>query len=172
MTAVRAPGLWGFAGVLALLVQAIYRLAPYAVDAIRGPLRPLEIAVLVAWIGINAYSEGHRGFHKMFSPRVIARARALDANPRPLFVVLAPLYCMGLIHATRKRLIVSWTLTLGIVAIVIAVRMLEQPWRGIIDAGVVVGLAWGMVSMLYFFTRALAGHEMPVSPDLPANAQP
>lgn len=170
MTAVRAPGLWGIAGVLALLVQAIYRLTPYAVDAIRGPLRPFEIAVLVAWVGINAYSEGHRGFHKMFSPRVIARARALDADPRPLFVVLAPLYCMGLIHATRKRLIVSWVLTLGIVAIVIAVRMLEQPWRGIVDAGVVVGLAWGVVSILYFLARALGGHEMPVSPDVPANA--
>src|SRR5687768_4998838 len=126
-----------------LLVQAIYRLVPYALDALAHALGPLELAGLVTWVAFNAYSEGYRGFHKMFSPRVIARARALDADPRPLFVALAPLYCMGLIHATKRRLIVSWTLTLGIVAIVVIVRMVEQPWRGIIDAGVVVGLAWG-----------------------------
>jgi hypothetical protein len=164
---VRAPGLWGVAGVLALLVQAIYRLTPYAIDAIEGPLGAIELAVLVGWIGMNAYSEGYRGFHKMFSPRVVARARSLDANPRPLFVALAPLYCMGLFHATRKRLIVSWVLTLAIITIVIVVRLLAQPWRGIIDAGVVVGLGLGVASTIYFLALAFAGREMPVPPDLP-----
>lgn len=167
MCVVRAPGLWGIAGVLALLVQAIYRLTPYALEAIDAQLGTVESAVLVAWVAINAYSEGYRGFHKMFAPRVIARAQALDANPRPLLVLLAPLFCMGLIHATRKRLIVSWVLTLGIVGFVIVVRRLDQPWRGIIDAGVVVGLGAGVVSTLYFLVLALAGRPMPVSPDLP-----
>lgn len=165
--AVRAPGLWGVAGVLVLLVQAIYRLTPYAFDAVDSPLGAPELAVLVGWVAMNGYSEGYRGFHKMFSPRVIARARALDADPRPLFVALAPLYCMGLFHATRKRLIVSWILTLGIIAIVIVVRLLAQPWRGIIDAGVVVGLACGVVSTIYFLALAFAGRDMPVPPDLP-----
>jgi hypothetical protein len=153
--------------VLLLLGQAIYRLTPYVLDLADRPLGTLELVALVGWVAINGYSEGHRGFHRAFSPRVIARAQALDADRRPLLVLLAPVYCMGLIHATRKRLIVSWCLTLGIVAIVIAVRLLDQPWRGIIDAGVVVGLVWGSLSMLYFLALALMGRELPVPPDLP-----
>lgn len=167
---VHAPGLWGITGVLGLLAQALYRLTPYAIDAITHPLTLVELAVLVGWVVFNAYSEGYRGFHRMFSPRVVARARALDANPKPLLVVLAPIYCMGLIHATRKRLIVSWLLTLGIVAIVIAVRLLDQPWRGIVDAGVVAGLAIGFVSILYFVVLALLGRPIAVNPDLPGQA--
>ena len=165
-----APGLWGVAGVLLLLGQAVYRLLPYALELVDHRLGALEIAVLVGWVVINGYSEGHRGFHRAFAPRVIARAQALDADPRPLLVVLAPLYCMGLLHATRKRLIVSWILTLAIVGIVIVVRMIDQPWRGIIDAGVVVGLAWGAASMIYFLVLALRGRTMPVPPDLPGQA--
>ena len=163
-----APGLWGIAGVLGLLVQALYRLTPYAIEAITHPLTTLELAVLVGWVAFNGYSEGWRGFHRMFSPRVVARAQALDADPRPWLVVLAPIYCMGLVHATRRRLVVSWVLTLGIVAIVIAVRLLDQPWRGIVDAGVVAGLAIGFVSIVYFLVLALLGRAMPVDPDLPA----
>jgi hypothetical protein len=165
---VRVPGLWGLVGVLALLADAIYRLTPYALDLAKRPLDSIEIAALVGWIAFNGYSEGYRAFHLQFSPRVIARACALDANPRPLHVALAPLFVMGMIHATQKRLIVSWAITAFIVAIVIVVRMLDQPWRGIIDAGVVVALAWGIVSMLYYAGRAFAGHAMPVDPDLPS----
>ena len=42
------------------------------------------------------------------------------------------------------------------VAIVVFVRMLAQPWRGIIDAGVVLGLAWGVVSIVYYVVRAMS----------------
>lgn len=169
--AVRAAGLWGIAGVLLLLVQAVYRLTPYALDAIAHPLTTLQLVVLVGWVAINAYAEGYRGFHRMFSPRVVARAQALDAS-QPLLVVLAAFYCMGLLHATRKRLVVSWCLTLGIIGIVIIVRLLAQPWRGIVDAGVVVGLALGTISILYFVILAFAGRALPVSPDLPARQGP
>ncbi|HEY5928009.1 MAG TPA: hypothetical protein VIV11_40260 [Kofleriaceae bacterium] len=164
------PALWGIAGVVALLANAIYRLTPYALELAELSLGTVELVALVGWIALNAYSEGYRGFQRMFSPRVVARAQALDADPRPWLVVLAPLYCMGLVHATRKRLIISWVLTLAIVAIVVVVRRLDQPWRGIIDAGVVVGLAWGAISIVYFAARSVAGHTMPVSPDLPPQA--
>ena len=86
--------------------------------------------------------------------------------------MLAAFYCMGLLHATRKRLVVSWCLTLGIIGIVIIVRLLAQPWRGIVDAGVVVGLALGTISILYFVILAFAGRALPVSPDLPARQGP
>ena len=162
------PALWGLAGVVLLLGQAIVKLLPFALELLDRTLAPLELAILGGWIAISAYSEGYRGFQKQFAPRVVARARYLSAHPRPLHVALAPLFCMGLIHATRKRLIISWVLTLAIVALVLAVRQLAQPWRGIIDAGVAVGLGWGLLAIGYFIVRAQRGHAMPVPPDVPA----
>lgn len=97
-----------------------------------------------------AYAEGYKGFHLGFAPRVVVRARYLAANPRPLHVLLAPLFCMGYIYATRKRQILSIALTVMIICFVLVARSMPQPWRGILDAGVVVGLSLGVVSIAYF----------------------
>jgi hypothetical protein len=160
------PALWGIAGVIALLGNAIYRLTPFALELWHLTLAPLELAALVLWVGFNGYAEGYRAFHRMFSPRVVARAQTLRDAP-VLHKLLAPLYCMGLFHATRRRMLVAWSITLGVIGIVLVVRGLAQPWRGIIDAGVVVGLAIGVVSIIYHSLRALAGRVMPVPADLP-----
>jgi len=151
-------GLWGIVGVLALLGQAIARLAPHAFALRQQTLGALEWLVLVGWLAFNGYAEGYRAFHRGFSPRVVERARALRSDRRVLHRVLAPLYCMCLFAAPRRRLIVAWSVTIGVVGIVILVRRLAQPWRGIIDAGVVVGLAWGVGSVVYYALRGRATH--------------
>ena len=97
-----------------------------------------------------AYAEGYKGFHLGFAPRVVVRARYLANNPRPLHVLLAPLFCMGYIYATRKRQILSFALTTMIICFVLIARSMPQPWRGILDAGVVVGLGLGVLSIAYF----------------------
>ena len=97
-----------------------------------------------------AYAEGYKGFHRGFAPRVVVRARYLADNPRPLHVLLAPLFCMGYIYATRKRQILSFALTTMIICFVLIARSIPQPWRGIVDAGVVVGLGLGVLSIAYF----------------------
>lgn len=161
-------GLWGIAGVLALLVNAILRLTPRALEPFEaGTLGPGHLALLVGWVVVAGYAEGYRAFQKQFSPRVVARAQHLSAHPRLLHAVLAPAFCMGFFHATRKRMIVSWAVTAGIVGIVVAVSMLPQPWRGIVDAGVVIALAWGALTLAHFAVRALAGRPMPVPADVP-----
>ncbi|HSD88469.1 MAG TPA: hypothetical protein VLB44_13170 [Kofleriaceae bacterium] len=159
-----AVGLWGVFGVVVILAQAIYRLAPMALALRDQTLTAVQWGVLVLWVAFMGYSEGYRAFHKNFSPRVVARARHLAATPRPLFVALAPLYCMGFFHATRRRKIVSWSVTLGVIGLVILVRQLAQPWRGIIDAGVVLGLAMGVVSIVHH----AMGRAISVPPDVPA----
>jgi hypothetical protein len=156
-------GWWGIVGVVAILGNAIYRLTPIALAAHSARLTTLQWIVLAVWLVFMVYSEGYRAFHKAFSPRVVARAQHLAAHPRPLHVAIAPLYCMGLVHATRKRMNVSWCVTLGIVGLVVLVRQLAQPWRGIIDGGVVLGLSVGVLSILYY---ALA-KQPAVSPDVP-----
>lgn len=161
---------WGVGGVLLLLGQALWRLTPIALDAIEAGLSTFEWIVLVVWVVLNAHAEGYRGFHRRFSPRVVARARVLGADPRPLWVVFAPLFCMSLFHASRRGLIVARVLVVAIVTVVILVRQLDQPWRGIIDAGVVVGLALGSLSIVYFVGRALSGGSLPIPPDLPPDS--
>ncbi len=159
--------IWGVGGVVLLLGNAVARLAPMAVEAIRGPLGFLEWGSLVACVAFMGFFEGYRGFQLGFSPRVVSRAVHLARQPRPALVLLAPLFCMGLVHASRKRLTVSWILTAGIVGLVIAVRQVPQPWRGILDAGVVVGLSWGIVAILAFGLRALAGRPPAMQVELP-----
>ncbi|MBL9100506.1 MAG: hypothetical protein JNL82_06100 [Myxococcales bacterium] len=160
--------LWGVAGVTWLLVSAIARLTPLAIEpVVAHTMTTAQWALYVGWSLFNGYVEGYRGFQKGYVPRVVARAFWLGQHPRPLLIVLAPFFCSGLIHATRKRLITSWSLLVGIVLIVQLVRLLDQPWRGILDAGVVVGLAYGTAALLVAFTRVLAGAPIRVSPQVP-----
>jgi hypothetical protein len=163
----RVAFLWGVLGVMALVIQPLFRLGPLVLEAIEGGLSAMQWAVLCVWVAINAHAEGYRGFHRRFSPRVIARAAYLRQHPRPLWVVLAPLFCMSLLHASRRGLLVARLLVVGIVVLVITIRWLDQPWRGIVDAGVVVGLGLGLVSLGGWLLRDVLGHAPSVSPDLP-----
>ncbi|MEX0963225.1 MAG: hypothetical protein WDZ52_04170 [Pseudohongiellaceae bacterium] len=141
---------WGIGGVVLLLVFAIFRLAPMALELASSSMSQLQWLALVFSVIYMAYAEGYKGFHQGFAPRVVVRATYLGNNPRPLHVLLAPLFCMGYIYATRRRQMLSMALTVMIICFVLIARMMPQPWRGILDAGVVVGLSLGVVSIGYF----------------------
>ncbi len=162
-----AGAVWGLAGVLALLVSATLRLSPRAVDAFSYPLAWYHWLALFIIVFGMAYAEGYKGFQQAFSPRTAARARYLRDNPQIGHVLFAPFFCMGYFHATRRRKITSITLTLGIIVLIILVSFTSQPWRGIIDAGVVAGLVWGIASLLVFSGRALGSGSFPYSPEVP-----
>ena len=159
---------WGIAWVSLLLGRAIARLGPLALEPWdRDMMTNGHKALYIAWLALNAYLEGYRGFQLRFSPRVVSRAVYLGQNPRPLWVVLALPFCMSLFHSTRRQLAVSWTLVIAIVFVVWIVRSVPQPWRGIIDGGVVLGLAWGLVVIGVLFARYLMGATIPPPGDLP-----
>lgn len=158
---------WGLAGVVALLLSACVRLWPKAVDAFCHPFAWHHWASLVAIVLGMAYAEGYKGFQRAFSPRTAARMRYLRQHPSITHVIFAPLFCMGYFHATKRRKVTSISLTLGIIALIIVVSFVAQPWRGIIDAGVVVGLAWGIVSLLIFSGMALFSSSYSHSPEVP-----
>ena len=161
---------WGVFGVLAFLLHAVFRLLPVAIDALGMPLSNLHHLGVLASLVLLGYSEGYRGFQRQFSPRVVARAQYLAEHPSPARVVFAPLFCMGFFHATRRRLFTSWLLTFGIVCVVVVTRGAPQPWRGIVDLGVVVGLGWGAGAIAVFVWVALAGRPLPVPADVPVQA--
>jgi hypothetical protein len=165
----RLVATWGVIGVALLLSQAVVRLTLVAIDPfVHGTgLTPIESAVCLAWVAISLYSEGYRGFQKAFVPRTVARAFHLARNPRPLLVAFAPAFCMGLLHARRRRLITSWTIVIMIILAVIFVRRLPPPWRSIVDIGVVVGLLYGLASLLLTFSKALRGDVPRYALDLP-----
>lgn len=163
----RASAIWGVLGVVVFLLQAVLRLLPIARE---GCLR-IDAATtwlgLVAWVAFMAYAEGYRGFHQRFSPRVVARAIHLAQHPTLFRALFAPLFCMSLFGATARGMRVARLLLVGIVALVVAMRWVAQPWRGIVDAGVVVGLGLGLLSIV----RALLGVAPTVDADIPRRAE-
>jgi len=159
---------WGFLGIFALFGYAIVRLSQIGIDAWDMPFTWYHWLGLVVWILFMAYNEGYKGFQKGFSPRVAARTAYLYKHPSLLRLVLAPLFCMGFFHISRKRQILTFSLTLMIFGLVQLVSLLEQPWRGIVDLGVVIGLAWGLVTLSLFSVQALTQDDYPHSPDVPA----
>ena len=169
---VHAATHWGVLGFTAILAQALRHLVPLSLEPIRqGHLTGWHWALYAASIVFTGYFEGYRGFQLQVAPRIVVRALWLGRHPTPLRVILAPLFCAGFFHATRKRLITTWIFYPALVVVIIAVRQLEQPWRGIVDAGVVVGLTWGGLSILWMFVRALRGHPPSASPELPEGAE-
>ena len=159
--------LWGLSGVCLLLAFAIARLVGIGLASFDYQFAWYHWLILLANIVFMAYSEGYKGFQKAYSPRFAARIRHLREHPRLSHFILAPLFSMGYFHTTRKRLLVTYVLTAVIILLIIIVHQLPQPWRGILDIGVVVGLCWGLVSILTFSWQALRRADFPYSPELP-----
>ena len=158
--------IWGFGGVFILIVFAIWRLAPVAVESLDYFLTPTQWLALTGNILYMAYAEGYKGFQLAFAPRIAARSLYLAENPTLLRIILAPLFVAGYFHTTRHRIIANYILTTMIICLIILIRFLDQPWRGIIDAGVVVGLIWGLISMMYFIMLAMTSNRYDYSPEV------
>lgn len=160
---------WAFGGVLFILLRALFRLSQYAWEPVaQGQLQTSHVLLCVLWCLLNAYLEGYRGFQKRFVPRVLARTHYLLQAPTLLRVLLAPLFVMGFFHAKTRALLSAWILSCGIASLVLIVRLLPQPWRGLIDAGVVVGLGWGTIALFLGGLSLLRGSSLPpADPEVP-----
>ena len=158
---------WGVLGVLAILSNAIKRLLPIALQPFYSEdLTRMQWIAYSTWAIFMAYVEGYKGFHQKFSALVVKRAFMLDENVGIINVALAWAYSMGIISATRKRMIISWSISAGVMGLVILVKNLTYPWRSIVDAGVVAGLTIGSFSILYHYARALGGIFPDIDPCL------
>jgi hypothetical protein len=164
---------WGILWVSLLLGRAIWRLTPFALEPWTQHLMTTgEKAIYVGWLVANAYLEGYRGFQLRFSPRVVSRAVYLGQNPRASWLILALPFCMSLFHSSRRQMAVSWSFIAVLVAVIWWVRSLPQPWRGIIDGGVVLGLVWGLGMIWWLFLGYIGGRKIPPPADLPPQKAP
>lgn len=166
--------LWGAGGVIMILRKSIVRILPIAMEPFGSsapfPLSTFQLGSYIAMCVWFAYVEGYKGFQLKFSPLVVSRAFTLKPMyGTPIHHILgAPFYSMGLFHATKKRKIVSWSVTLGVAVIVAAVKRLPYPWRNIIDAGVIVGLTWGSLSIAIEWVKVvLKKKKNTIDPALP-----
>lgn len=164
--------IWGIIGLSLLFGRALFALSHYVPEMRGTPGNPISLCwyhyvALAACLLFMGYAEGYKGFQLKFSPRAAARALYLKRNPTPARVLFAPLFCMGYFHATRKRKIVAYSLTTMIICLIITVHHTSQPWHGIIDAGVLFGLGWGLISVWVFAIKAFFGKDYNVSPETP-----
>lgn len=164
--------MWGVLGVAAYLGYGVKKVVPIVVAGCGAIDRPWQWGFLAATLLFFAYVEGYKGFQKGFAPRVVSRAWAVsERSPlAPLWhKILAPAFCIGYFHGTKARVISSWSVTTIIFLVVVGVKRLANPYRAIIDAGVIVGLAWGVASVLTIFVGSrLAGKPPKFNPSLPA----
>jgi hypothetical protein len=158
---------WGIAGIAGLLGYAIVRLAGHVVGGIAVGMGPLEWGLLAGNVAFMTWAEGIRGFQRRFAPRVAARALVLLERPEPWAVLLAPFFCVGYFRANPGLQRMAWVGTLLIVLAVLAVQQVGQPWRGILDAGVVAGLSWGTVAVLVQGVQVLRQRRATVAPEIP-----
>lgn len=166
--------MWGSFGMVYILVKAIKRVLPIALEPFTKaegvvPLTQFQLAAYILTCLWFAYVEGYKGFQLKFSPLVVSRSFTLTPSSPIHHILLGPLYSMALFHATKKRMIVSWSVSIGVAAIVAAVKRLPYPWRNIVDAGVVVGLSWGTISILggYIISSITGIAPIDVDPQLP-----
>ena len=154
--------IWAIVGITLILADAVLRVAPHVFDAFALQLTPLQWIIMIFWCAFMWVGEGYRGFQKQLAPRFAARLERLIREGRIIDCRLAPLYCLEYYRAPRRRIIGSWALTIGIVTIIVIVRTLSQPWRGIIDSGVVLGLAYGLLWIYICTYRTLKTDYIPV----------
>ena len=166
----RVGWIWGLAGFLGLMVFAIVRLAPIALNSLQQSLDWRHWLVFGVNLVLMAYYEGYKGFQKGYSPRVVARAEHLRKHPTLLSVALAPAFCMAYFHATRRRLISAWVLTISIIILILLFTLLPEPWKGLLDAGVVLGLSWGVVATVIAAVQVVTGARAAANPELPESA--
>jgi hypothetical protein len=163
----RIAAFWGIGGFLLMLIYAVIRLYPKSVAAFDFTFSWYHWLAFAVNILFMAYSEGYKGFQNSYSPRVAARTKYLLHHAKPYQLVLAPLFCMGFFDAPKRRIVSAVILTVMIIILIIFVQRLPQPWRGILDAGVVVGLSWGIVATLIYTFKALVTKQFDYDPEVP-----
>lgn len=150
----KAIAMWAVFGVAATLLEAIYRVSARAIVTLSSGLSVLEWMAFFSTVLLLGYFEGYRALQKRFVPHVVARALQAGHLRNPLWVLCAPLYALSLIGAERRAFLRAWVSVALIAAAVLVVRVLPEPWRGIIDGAVAIALSMGLIALAVQFKRA------------------
>jgi hypothetical protein len=162
----RIARVWALVGVSLLLGFAIIRLGGRGVESVASGLTATQWTVLVASVGFFVYAEGVKALQLRWVPRVVERARTIGAHSGPVRTLLAPFHAMSLVGAPAPAMMRAWLLVAAVITAVYLVRLLPDPWRGIIDLSVAAALGWGLLFLLVGIGKALSGPEAkPITPE-------
>ena len=155
-----AGAIWGIAGFLLLLGFAVMRLVAPAMDVFSTPMLWYHWLFLALMLLSFLYVKGYLAFQRGLSRRVVERAFSMREDPRAFRVLLAPLYCMGYFGAGSKRQWIMIGVTAAMLAFILIVRLIPEPWRGIMDLGLVLAFAWGFVATVIHSLGAAPGRRV------------
>lgn len=148
MNSVKLAQFWAISGFTTILGYAIFRLFGHFLISWQMEYQWYHWFILILNIAFMAYSEGYKGFQKSYSLKFAKRLQELEQKPSFINKLLAPFFCMNYFSAEKKNLITAYILTIAIILLIIIFNHIPQPWRGILDIGVVVGLSWGILATL------------------------
>ena len=154
-----AVQIWAVVGVVFLFGEAAWRLGLRGLAAIRGGLSPLEWIALALVTAVFVYGEGVRALQRKWVPFVLRRIDRLPAERPWRYRAAAPLYAMGLMGPPASGRLRAWAGVAAIVAAVLIVSRLPDPWRGIIDTGVAAALVWGASALVLGAVRQGRGAD-------------
>lgn len=146
---------WALLGVAALFAMAVVRLGARAMNSLQAGVGPMEFVLLVSLVLLFVVGEGWAALQRKWVPRVVARARELRHRGLILHRLLAPLYGMSLIGAGSRTLVRGWAGVAAVIVAVLAVRLLPDPWRGMVDLAVAAALSWGLLALALEGRRVL-----------------
>ena len=124
--------------------------------------------ILALIIVFFSYCEGYRGFQMSWSPMLVKRAYQLSVVSIPVYnwtdiiyidrfidLMFSPMLAGGFICGTRRRLMLSWGITIFVFVFVLLMRFMSDdlPWKCFIDIGVVIGLSWGLLFILIWWLK-------------------
>lgn len=146
---------WAVAGTALILADAARRLGTRGIETVAAGLTPFQWLALSLITAAFVYGEGVRALQRRWVPWVLARtARLRGAVPRA-YLVLAPLYAIGVIGSPRRSLLRPWAGVAAITAAVVIVSRFPDPWRGIVDLAVASALLWGVIVLVYNGARTV-----------------
>lgn len=153
-------------GTVRFLSNSVKKMTPYAIEPLHDESLPMtQLYIYIIVIILFSYFEGYKSFQCTFSPLVVSRSFSLH-NKTLMYKILGPIYAMGFIHATTRRKLTTWFVTIMIIFISFLVKNISYPWRNIVNAGVVAGMTWGCLCMIFGWFRVLNGGTN-VDPCLP-----
>ncbi len=148
--------LWGLLFLTALFAMGGYRLTLKGVELFKP-----ELAYFL-WYGVLLVLGAGKGeflFRRQFIHRTLARGRALGETGRAGDYLLAP-FCMLSLYRPwqRKHQIVSWVLIPAMVtlAILFLTVVPDGSFKGAVDFGIGLALAYGALIYLMYLGRFLA----------------
>lgn len=147
---------WGILGVAALLTSAVVRIAAKALTLPVAELSVAQWLVLALILGVMGWGKGYHVLQRRYVPAVLDRARGLSDEPRLWVRLLAPAAAMGLVAVSTATVARKVAMLAMIAGLVVVVAHAPTPWREELDAGVVFGLAWGLVALLWGLPGALS----------------